>query len=94
MIALDNCSIAVSFATFDDFRLFRIDLKHKLFAVSIIHRSHSNIFQRNDSFRDILRRVLEVVQTTIVKDEPTTLPSLPTSSLQQKLMSDKEHYCR
>ena len=95
MVSLDNSSIAVSFATFDDFGLLGIYLKHKLFAISIVHGSHSNVFQRNDSFRNVLRRVLEVVQATIVKDEPATLPSLPASALQHKiLMSDKQrHYC-
>ena len=81
MIPLHNSPTTVSLAAFDDLRLFRVDLEHKLFTIAIIHGSHADIFQRYDSFWNILRCVLEVVQTTIVENKPTSLPSLPASAL-------------
>ena len=81
MIPLHNSPTTVSLAAFDDLRLFRVDLEHKLFTITIIHGSHADIFQRYDSFWNILRCVLEVIQTTIVENKPTSLPSLPASAL-------------
>ena len=81
MVSLDHSSIAVSFATFDDFRHFGIDFKHKLFSITILDWSDSDIFQGNDAFWDIFSRVLEIVETPVVKNEPTPLPSLPASAL-------------
>ena len=84
MVTLDHSSIAVSFATFDDFRHFGINFKNKLLPVSILDWPDSDVLQGNDAFRDILGRVLEVVKTPVVKNEPTPLPSFPASALQQK----------
>ena len=81
MVSLDHSSIAVSFATFDDFRHFRIDFKNKLFPIPILDRSDSDIFQWNDAFWNIFSRMLEIVETPVVKNEPTPLPSLPASAL-------------
>ena len=81
MVTLDHSSIAVSFATFDDLRHFGINFKNKLLPVSILDWPDSDVLQRNDAFWDILGRVLEVVKTPVVKNEPTPLPSLPASAL-------------
>ena len=81
MVTLDYGPIPVSLAAFDNFWKLRVDLKHKLFTITVIHRSDPDVFKRNDAFWDIFCRVLEVVQTSIVENKPTPLPGFPASSL-------------
>ena len=88
MVTLYHRPIAVSLAAFDDFRLFRVNLKNKLFSTTVLHWSDFNIFQRNDAFWNVFSCVLEVVEAPIIDDKPTPLPSFPASALQhKKLMS-------
>ena len=81
MIALYHGSIAVGLAPFDDFRHITVNLKHKLFSIPVLYTSHSHIFQGDDTLRHILCSVLEVIQTTVVEDKPTPLPTFPAPSL-------------
>ena len=86
MIALYHGSIAVGLAPFDDFRHITVNLKHKLFSIPVLYTSHSHIFQGDDTLRHILCSVLEVIQTTVVEDKPTPLPTFPASSLKRKFI--------
>ena len=81
VIALDYRSVAVCLATLDDLGHVAVDLKDKLFSVPVVDAPHTNILQGNDAFGHVLRGVLEVVQTAVVEDKPTPLPTFPTSAL-------------
>ena len=43
--------------------------------------NYLDIFERNDSFRDVFAGVLEVVEALVRKNEPPPLPGLPGPSL-------------
>ena len=81
MISLDHCPGTVSLASFHDITGLIIDLKSPLAAVLIVKWADCNVLQRNDSFRGGLGRVLEVVETPVRENKPTSLPALPTSAL-------------
>lgn len=87
MVTLHHCPVPVSLATFDDFRQFRVNFKYKLFAITTLDRSNTDIFKRNDALWDIFCCMLEVVQTSIIENKPTPFPALPASSLQKKKLT-------
>jgi len=84
MIALYHGTIAVGLAPFDDFRHITVDLEHELLPVAVLHAADSHVLQGDDALRHILGGVLEVIQTTVVEDKPTPLPTFPASSLLHK----------
>jgi hypothetical protein len=43
-----------------------------------------NIFQWNNSFRNIFRCVFKVIETPIAQDKPSPLPTLPTERNKKK----------
>ena len=86
MIALYHGAIAIGLAPFDDLRHIAVDLEHKLLPVAVLHPAHPHVLQRDDPLRHVLGRVLEVIQTTVVEDEPTPLPTFPASSLKRKFV--------
>ena len=86
MVSLDHRPIPVSFTSFDDFRHFRVDLKHKLLSVTILYGAHANVLQGDDALGYVLGRVLEIIKTPVIEDKPATLPAFPASALKWKMM--------
>ena len=85
MVALVNSSIVVRFAPLDNFSHVAVYLEHPLLAVPpVLHGAHPHVLQGDDALGHILGRVLEVVETTVVQDEPATLPALPAAALMEK----------
>ena len=82
MVPLDDSSLTVSLATLDDLRHVAVDLEDPLLAVPLLQPANPHILQRDDTLGHVLRRVLKVVETTVVQHEPTALPALPTPTLE------------
>ena len=86
MVSLDHRPIPVSFTSFDDFRHFRVDLKHKLLSVTILYGAHANVLQGDDALGYVLGRVLEIIKAPVIEDKPATLPAFPASALEWKML--------
>ena len=86
MIALYHGTIAVGLTPFDDLRHVTVDLEHELLPVAVLHAAHSHVLQGDYALRHVLGGVLEVIQTTVVEDKPTPLPTFPASSLKRKFV--------
>ena len=63
-------------------------------------RTYLNILQRDDASRLLIRRVLKVIETVVIQDEPPSLPRLIAATCRQKhklqlpLATTRKRYCR
>ena len=58
------------------------DLKDPVLPVLVGQGSHLHPLEGDDALGRVLGGVLEVVQATVVQDEPASLPVLPVAALQ------------
>ena len=83
VVSLDDGTMGISLASFHHLAAgVAEDLENPVLAVLVGQRAHLHPLERDDALGRVLRRVLEIVQTPIVQDEPTPLPVLPVPTLQ------------
>lgn len=75
----DDFSLAVGFARFDELRASGVELE-AVRLVPVLDLPDLNVLEGYYAPRLLVRRVLEIVQTIVVEDEPSSLPALVTSA--------------
>lgn len=81
MLALDDFPFRVRFTCLNKIGApARIQLKTVLL-LSVRTFPHRNVLQGDDASRFLVRRVLEIVQTVVIEDEPPPLPALVPPTL-------------
>ena len=88
VVALHHGPVGVSFAPLDHLASRVAEyLKHPVLAILVWQRSHLDALQGDDALGAVLSSVLEVVEATVVQDEPATLPALPAAALRRQRLA-------
>lgn len=74
----NNFSFTIGLAGFNEVGAGGVEFE-AVRLVSVTRLAHSNILQRDNPPRLLVRRVLEVIKTVVVQDEPAPLPALVTA---------------
>ena len=92
MVALYHGSVGICLAALDHLAAgVAEDLKHPVFAALVGEGTDLHALEGNDALGAGLGSVLEVVETFVVEDKPTSLPALPAAALNKNLLVSMEY---